>query len=103
MFADRELKVSAACPDLITTIPHAIRDYPDAPESIVKFDGDDTLDALLYGAVTHRRIARVPEELIIAEKLAKAENPHHMSMLARQLEAKAVPKMVGFRKAWRAQ
>jgi hypothetical protein len=102
MFSDRELLISADCPELIATIPLAIRDYPARPESVLKFDGDDPIDALHYGAVTHRRTAKLPYEAVVAEKLSKALNPNHAAMLARQIEAKIKPgAMVGFRRAWR--
>jgi hypothetical protein len=90
------LRVHESCRRLRDAIKTAQRDEKD-PEDVMKWEGDDALDALLYLCRKSPGEIRVPEDVRIRQQLT-AKDPHNLSMQRRIIGAQfqgATPGFVG--------
>jgi len=79
------LKVHESCIRLRQSIKSAQRDESD-PEDVLKYDGDDALDCLMYLVKNSPGQVRIPDEVRIARQLT-SKDPHSLMMQRRILES----------------
>ena len=83
--------ILASCPRLIECIPTLICDE-DNLEDVLKVDhtegtmGDDPFDGARYGLKSYQRGAPVPQEVKVAEELARISDPTARMIRAYQLK-----------------
>lgn len=85
-----KLKITSACPLLISTIPSRIHDDPPRSEDIKKTDDvyDDIGDSFRYGVYSHQQNAEKPRSLRIQEEMASVKDPTQAMIRRAVLEHK---------------
>lgn len=95
-FATQSLRIHAGCRQLIQAVKMAQRDEKD-PEDVMKWEGDDALDALMYLVKVSPGDVRVPQEVEIRRALTDAKDPHSRMMKERILRANLLAGRQGVR------
>jgi Terminase large subunit, T4likevirus-type, N-terminal len=88
LLSEGRLMISRACPRLIALIPTLIQD-PDRASDVLKVDGDDEYDSWRYLLKSRARVAKVPTDVVIAERVSRLEDPTMKAIQYRRLVAES--------------